>query len=154
MFLILEIKKEWQEIKQVAVGYENIIALTNDGKIFGFGYMIDYSDYYKDYHDYIQVNAYGHYYGGCYSMVLRSNGTVISPDFDEVSKWKNVVQIAVGWDVALGLRSDGKVEIASPYDTEIVEMVSCWSHIVNLECKFSQIIAISEDGKIYSVKIH
>lgn len=146
--------KEWQKVKQVAVGYENIIALTNDGKIFGFGHMIDYSDYYNDYQDYIQVDAYGHYYGGCYSMALRSNGTVISPDFDEVSKWKNVVQIAVGWDVALGLRRDGKVEIASPYDTEIVEMVSCWSHIFNIECKFSQIIAISEDGKIYSVKIH
>lgn len=140
--------KEWRNIKQIAVGYENIIALTYDGKILGSD-----ENCYKDYHDFIQVDAYGHYYGDCYSMALRSNGTVMSPNYNGVSVWHDIVQIACGWDVALGLRKDGCVEIIS-YDEEVIRMVSSWRRIVNIESKFSQIIAISEDGRIYSMYIH
>jgi len=139
--------KEWQDIKQVAVGYENIIALTNDGRVLGSD-----ESFYKNYNDFIQVDAYGHYYGDCYSMALRSNGRVMSPNFKEVSSWNDIVQIAVGWDVALGLRRDGKVEVTS-YGADVTEIVSSWHHIVNIECKFSQIIAISEDCKIYCIDI-
>lgn len=141
------IVKEWQGIKQVAVGYENIIALTNDGRVLGTD-----ESFYKDYHDFIQVDAYGHYYGDCYSMALRSNGRVMSPNFKEVSSWNDIVQIAVGWDVALGLRRDGRVDVTS-YDADVTEIISSWHHIVNLECKFSQIIAISEDCRIYCIDI-
>ena len=140
------IVKEWQCIKQVAVGYENIIALTNDGRVLGLD-----ESFYTDYNDFIQVDAYGHYYGDCYSMALRSNGRVMSPNFKEVSSWNDIVQIAVGWDVALGLRRDGKVEVTS-YGADVTEIVSSW-HLVNLECKFSHIIAISEDCRIYCIDI-
>lgn len=141
--------KEWQNIRQVAVGYENIVALTYNGKILGSD-----EGFYECYHDFIQVDAYGHYYGDCYSMALRSNGTVLSPNYEGVSAWHDIVQIACGWDVALGLRRDGKVEIASPFDNEIIKIVSSWKNIVNVECKFSQIIAISADSRIYSIYIH
>lgn len=140
--------KEWRNIKQVAVGYENIIALTYEGKILGTAV-----GFYEDYHDLIQVDAYGHYYGDCYSMALRRNGTVMSLNYEEVSIWRNIVQIACGWDVALGLRKDGKVGITT-CDTEITIMVSFWVNIINIECKFSQIIAISAEGRLYNVYIH
>lgn len=139
--------KEWRNIKQVAVGYENILALTNDGKILGSD-----ESFYKKYYDFIQIDAYGHYYGDCYSMALRSNGTAMSPNFEEVSAWHDIVQIAVGWDAAVGLRRDGGVNIVF-YD-DVVKEVSSWTNIVNIECKFSQIIAISREGRIYSIKIH
>ena len=145
--------KGWRNIKQVAVGYENIIALSNDGHVFGYGYCTDYSKYYGEYSDFIQVDAYGHYYGDTYSMALRSNGTVMSPNFEEVSAWHDIVQIAVGWDAAVGLRRDGGVNIVF-YDDDVVKEVSSWTNIVNIECKFSQIIAISREGRIYSIKIH
>lgn len=140
--------KEWHNIKQVAVGYENIIALTYDGKILGSG-----ERFYENYHDFIQVDAYGHYYGDCYSMALRSNGTVLSPNYKDVSTWHDIVQIACGWDVALGLRKDGRVECIS-YDAEVTKTVTSWKRIVNIESKFSQIIAISEDGRIYNIYNH
>lgn len=127
------------------MGYEIIIALTNDGKILGTD-----ESFYKGYHDFIQVDAYGHYYGDCYSMALRRNGTEMSPNFKEASAWNDIVQIAVGWDVSLGLRRDGKVEITT-YDADVTEIVSSWNNIVNLECKFSQIIAISEDCKFIAL---
>ena len=145
--------KEWRNIKQVAVGYENIIALSNDGHVFGYGYCSDYSKYYGDYSDFIQVDAYGHYYGDTYSMALRRNGTVMSQNFEEVSAWHDIVQIAVGWDAAVGLRRDGGVNIVF-YDYDVVKEVSSWTNIVNVECKFSQIIAISREGRVYSIKIH
>ena len=140
--------QEWQNIKQVAVGYENIIALTYDGKILGSD-----EGFYENHHDFVQVDAYGHYYGDCYSMALRSNGTVLSPNYEGVSAWYDIVQIACGWDVALGLRKDGCVNCLS-YDAEVTDIVTSWRHIVNIESKFSQIIAISEEGKIYSLYIH
>lgn len=140
--------QEWKNVKQVAVGYENIIALTYDGKILGTD-----KGFYENYHDFVQVDAYGHYYGDCYSMALRSNGTVLSPNYEGVSAWHDIVQIACGWDVALGLRKDGCVVCLS-YDTEVTNMVASWKHIVNIECKFSQIIAISEEGRIYCLYIH
>ena len=127
---------EWRNIKQVAVGYENIIALSNDGHVFGYGYCTDYSKYYGEYSDFIQVDAYGHYYGDTYSMALRRNGTVMSQNFEEVSAWHDIVQIAVGWDAAVGLRRDGGVNIVF-YDYDVVKEVSSWTNIVNVECKFS-----------------
>ena len=139
---------DWRNVKQVAVGFGIIIALTEDGKILGWR-----EDFYKDYQDFIQVDAYEHYYGDCYSMALRSNGTVMSPNFEEVSAWHDIVQIAVGWDAAVGLRRDGGVNIVF-YDDDVVKEVSSWTNIVNIECKFSQIIAISSEGRIYSIKIH
>lgn len=145
--------KKWRNIKQVAVGYENIIALSNDGHVLGHGYCTDYSKYYGDYGDFIQVDAYGHYYGDTYSMALRKNGMVMSDSFEEVSAWHDIVQIAVGWDAAVGLRRDGGVNIVF-YDDDVVKEVSSWTNIVNIECKFSQIIAISREGRIYSIKIH
>ena len=132
----------------MAVGFENIIALTNCGRVLGSG-----EGFYGDFHDFIQVDAYGHYYGDCYSMALRRNGTVMSPNFKEVSSWHDIVQIAVGWDVALGLRRDGRVEIIS-CDADVTKTVTSWHQIVNIECKFSQIIAISEDCRIHSLYIH
>lgn len=140
--------KGWRNIKQVAVGYGNIIALTIDGKVLGSDEV-----FYKDYQDFIQVDAYGHYYGDCYSMALRRNGTVMSPNFEEISAWHDIVQIAVGWDAAVGLRRDGGVNIVF-YDEDVVKEVSSWTNIVNIECKFSQIIAISSEGRIYNIRIH
>lgn len=140
--------KEWRNIKQVAVGFENIIALNNNGCILGTD-----EKFYNQYSDFIQVDAYGHYYGDCYSMALRSNGTVMSPNYEGVSAWRDIVQIACGWDTALGLRKDGCLEVISD-NAEVIKRVSSWKHIVNVECKFSQIIAISEEGRIYSMYIH
>ena len=102
---------DWHHIKQVAVGFSNIMGLTTDGHVLyhsedGF----TNSHFYDDFSDVVQVDCYSHYFGTDSSMILHSDGTVTSDTFEGVDSWRNIIQISVGADVAIGLKSNGTIE--------------------------------------------
>lgn len=140
----------WKNIKQVAVGFYNIMALTEYGRV--LYHSVDTFDdvhIYDKYSDIIQIDAYSHYYGDTYSIVLHKNGTVNTDVPNEVtSSWTNIVQVAVGADIIIGLRSDGIVEIVAK--DRIKKIVSLWRNVVAVECNFFEVVGILKDGSIVS----
>ncbi len=142
--------RNWYNITQVAVGFDNIMGLTEDGHVL-YHSVDGHSDihYYDGYNDVIQVDCYSHYYGPCYSAVLHRDGTVSSDSFEEVDKWRDIIQISVGADIIVGLKTDGTIEMID-YRDQRYEAKN-WTNISSIECKFFGVIAITRDGKIKSL---
>jgi len=144
------IVKEWQHMKQIAAGFANIMGLTEDGKVL---YHSDdgYTDshFYDRYSDIVQIDCYSHYYGTDSSMVLHKNGTVSSDTFKGVETWRNIVQISVGADVAIGLKADGTIEMVDKRGTRYE--AKNWKNLVSIECKFFGVVGITKDGHIISI---
>lgn len=101
--------QDWSNIKQVAAGFENVMGLTNEGRV--LYYRSHYSDFYNRYLDIVQVDCYNHYYGSVSSMVLHRDGTVSSDTFEGVGSWRDIAHISVGADIAIGLKRDGTIEM-------------------------------------------
>lgn len=144
------IVKNWRNIKQVAVGYANIMGLTSTGRVI-YHSVDGYTDprFYDHFDNVVQIDCYSHYYGTDSSMVLLSDGTVASDTFKEVDDWKDIIQISVGADIAIGLKKDGTLEVADDRNTRME--VKQWKDIVAIECKFFGVIGITKHGEILSL---
>lgn len=144
------IVKDWHDIKQLAVGYSNIMGLTKDGHVL-YHSEDGHTDrhFYDGVNDAIQIDCYSHYYGTDSSMVLRSDGSVVSDTFEDVETWKDIVQISVGADIAVGLRKDGRLEVADYRGSRL--RIKEWQHIVSIECKFFGVIGITKSGEVLSL---
>jgi len=144
------IVRDWHHIKQVAVGFSNIMGLTTDGHVLyhsedGF----TNSHFYDDFSDVVQVDCYSHYFGTDSSMILHSDGTVTSDTFEGVDSWRNIIQISVGADVAIGLKSNGTIEMVDNRNTR--NEVKNWKNLACVVCKFFGVVGITKDGEILSL---
>jgi hypothetical protein len=142
--------KDWQEIKQVAVGFSNIMGLTKSGKVL-YHSVDGYTNthFYNNCTDVVQVDCYSHYYGTDSSAVLHGDGSVSSDTFDGVEKWKDIIQISVGADIIVGLKNDGTIEMIDERNERYA--AKDWKNIASIECKFFSVVCITKDGKILSI---
>ena len=144
------IVQDWHNIKQIAVGYANIMGLTCDGRVLYHsedGYTNPH--FYDSFSDIVQVDCYSHYYGTESSMVLHRDGTVSSDTFDGVESWRDVVQISVGADIGIGLKSDGTLEMVDNRRTR--HEVKDWNNLAGIVCKFFGVIGITKEGEVLSL---
>lgn len=142
--------RNWYNIKQVAVGFDNIMGLTEDGRVLYHcaGGLPD-THYYDRFYDVIQIDCYSHYYGRCYSAVLHRNGRVSSDSFEEVSEWRDIEHISVGADIIVGLKSDGTIEMID-YREQRYEAKK-WTNLKSIECKFFGVVGVTSNGEIKSL---
>lgn len=145
-----KIVRNWKDIKQVAVGFANIMGLTTSGKVLYHSEDGFTNPHFYDHLDnVVQIDCYSHYYGTDSSLVLMSDGTVASDTFEGVDRWKDIVQISVGADIAIGLKKDGTLEIVDYRDTRTE--VKQWKDIVSVECKYFGVVGITKGGEILSL---
>ncbi len=145
-----KVVKYWQRIKQVAVGFSNIIGLTETGKV--LYHSVDgctNTHFYDNCSDVVQVDCYSHYYGTDSSAVLHSDGTVSSDTFEGVDKWKDIIQISVGADIIIGLKADGTIEMIDERNERYA--AKDWDNLASIECKFFNVVGITRDGEILSL---
>lgn len=145
-----KIVKRWLNVKQLAVGFYNVIALTNDGKVL-YHSEDPYTNthFYNNFSNVVQVDCYSHYYGAGYSAVLHSDGTVSSDSFEGVNMWKDIIQISVGADIIIGLKRDGTIEMIDNRRTRY--KAKEWKNISCIECKFFGVVGITNQGEILSI---
>lgn len=145
-----QIVQNWHLIRQVAVGYANIIGLTIDGRVL-YHSEDGYTDchFYDKYKNVVQVDCYSHYYGTDSSAILLADGTVVSDTFEGVKEWKNIIHISVGADVIIGLKSDGTIEMIDNRNERY--QAKEWSNLEAVICKFFGVIGITKGGKILSI---
>ena len=93
--------------------------------------------------------VFSHYYGTDSSMVLHKDGTVSSDTFDSVESWEDIIQISVGADVAIGLKSDGTIEMVDDRGTRYD--AKKWKNLAYVECKYFGVVGITKKGKILSL---
>jgi len=145
----------WRNIKQMAVGYSNVMGLTEDGKVlYHRGCQGVDANFYDKCSNVVQLDCFSCYYGNEYSAVLHDDGTVTSDTFSEVKEWKDIIQIAVGDGVAVGLKSNGQVEVTEQYyDPRYPKYtdVRNWRNVVSVECKFRSVVGITKDEDILSL---
>lgn len=94
-----------------------------------------------------QIDAFSCYYGIPYTIGLRNDGSVVGVNLSsEISTWRNIVSVSVGNNgLAVGLKSDGTVNIMC-CDEDKTRIVRAWRNVQQVECKFSDIVAILDDG--------
>lgn len=145
-----KVVKAWRNIKQVAVGYANVMGLTEDGRVV-YHSVDGWTDchFYDQYSDVVQVDCYSHYYGSDSSAVLHRDGTVSSDTFEDVKAWRDIVQISVGADVVIGLKRDGTIEMSD--DRNLRYEAKAWTNLACVECKFFGVVGITRDGRILSL---
>ena len=144
------IVRDWHDIQQVAVGFYNVMGLTTYGRVF-YHSSDSFTDshFYDQFDDIVQIDCYSHYYGTDSSMALHRNGTVSSESFDNVDTWKDIIQISVGADIAIGLKKDGTIEMVDQRGTRYAAKE--WKDLVSIECKFFGVVGITRGGKILSL---
>ena len=139
-----DIVRNWHNIQQVAAGFYNVMGLTKDGRV-----LYTDTNFYDNYDDIVQIDCYSHYYGQTSSMVLHRNGTVSSDTFKGIETWKDIIQISVGADIAIGLKKDGTIEMADHRGTRFAARE--WKNLVYAECKFFGVVGITRNGEIMSL---
>lgn len=145
-----KIVKNWPLVKQIAVGYSNVIALTPIGTVLYHSEASSHSvRFYDKFSDIVQVDCFSAYYGNEYSAVLHANGTVSSSTFKGVKSWNNIIQIAVGDGVIIGLKNDGTIEMIGNYG-QLCEAKK-WQNIVSVECKYHNVVALTRNGEVLSI---
>lgn len=144
------IVRNWRNLKQVAVGFSNVMGLMNNGRVL-YHSVDGFTDshFYDKYSDIVQIDCYSHYYGEDFSMVLHKNGTVSTDSFKGTDSWKNIVQISVGADIAIGLKNDGTIEMVDNRGTRLE--AKKWNNLVCIECKFFGVVGITNEGQILSI---
>ena len=139
-----DIVRNWHNIQQVAAGFYNVMGLTKDGHV-----LYTDTNFYDKYDDIVQIDCYSHYYGQTSSMVLHRNGTVSSDTFEGLEIWKDIIQISVGADIAIGLKKDGTIEMVDQRGTRYAAKE--WKNLVCIECKFFGVVGITREGEILSL---
>lgn len=141
---------EWFFIKQVAMGYYNVMGLKDDGTVLYHSENPNTNTHYYDHcRNVIQIDCTSVYYGNDYSAVLHADGTVTSDSFEGVKEWRDIIQIAVNeWFIA-GLKRDGTV-VAIEDGKDVSDQID-WTDVVNIECKFFLLVGITQDGHVKSM---
>ncbi len=145
-----EVVESWNGIKQVAVGYANIMGLTEEGRAL-YHSEDAYTDihFYDAYSDIVQIDCHSHYYGTDSSAVLHADGRVSSDTFEGVENWRDIIQISVGADIVIGLKRDGTIEMIDDRNSRYA--ATRWKNLACIECKFFSVIGITKEGQILHI---
>lgn len=139
--------RDWRNIKQVACGFDFVMGLQEDGSFISVGrYVGGYGIGAPNWTGVKQFDAFNCYYGRCYAIAILNDGRVVSDFSESVSRWRDVVKVAVGNGCAVGLRSDGRAYAIGSDD--FVRTVTSWNNIVDINCKFFQAVALLDDGSV------
>ena len=145
-----QLVKDWRNIRQVAAGFSNVMALTEDGRVLYHCMGANANQHFYDgFSDIVQIDCFSVFYGTESSMVLHEDGTVSSDTFEGVDKWRDIIQISVGDRLAIGLRRDGRIEMADKNRTRLE--AKKWTNLVYVECKYYWVVGITKDGRILSL---
>ena len=99
-------------------------------------------------------------WGDDWYAALKADGTVVTSDLsgsfspeesEEVSRWKDVVDIESNWHCLVALKSDGTVEEIGPDLSESSEewhSVNNWSGIISIHVSERNIIGLKSDGTV------
>lgn len=141
--------ESWEDIIQVACGFDFIAGLKSDGSLVSVG------RYYHcpNWRGIVQFDAFNCYYGQIYTIALLDDGCVVTDYTNEVSDWRDVIRVRVGNNgFAVGLKTDGTVYALG--DDEFVRQVQTWRNVVEIECKFDKAVALLSNGEIVTSGFH
>lgn len=106
-------------------------------------------------------------YSHNFTFGLKSDGTVLATNYtnrsshnsefdkklqclhEKVTKWDNITSIVCCNDALFGLKKDGTV-VVEGVNQEIKEAVSHWSNVKSLFASWIHVIALCEDGSVYT----
>ena len=150
--------ESWQNIKQLALTFEEPFALTRYGKF--FSKREDINDFFNDCgKEIVQIDTFGAYYTNHVVATLYIDGTVNACEIfednyriiEEVKNWKDVKKICCGnYGTVFGLTNSGKVLLPQdfPYKDRNGNDVKSLENILDIEAAFDHFIALNKKGNI------
>lgn len=88
------------------------------------------------------------------SMGIKDNGEVICTEsnlysFGRISDWRNIISISCFGNIAIGLKEDGTVNVATISNSSID--VSEWEDIVSVSAGYDYVVGLKADGTVVGV---
>jgi len=143
---------EWKGIQSVAAGWMSSMGLRQDGTVYKTGLKRHLRD--LAWTDVAQlVNGpfgYGaihrdHTVSLCFELQNEYEMAVMK---DMAASLGHVIDLAVGHQIAIGLKEDGKVVFAGMYDTPLASSATAWHDIVAVSAGYIHIAGLQKDGTV------
>lgn len=136
----------WTNLRQVVGGNcsngEFVVAIRNDGTVLEEGLMDQV--WYGTPKHVTDVSC-----SGWMLLCLQDDGTVCMTGMDatpDILAWRDMVQVCAGDTLALGLRADGTVAVASPL--EQYQEITQWHNVRRLSNYENNVFGVTEDGRV------
>ena len=150
---------QWKDIKALAGDCHYTVALKSDGTVSAVGNNEDGQCDVRSWRniaaittgfeeiEYERDNTSNVFF----TLALRNDGTVVSTKGiswrDEIQQWKDIVSVAVGHKIVVGLKADGTVVVTT--SDWIGELdVTNWKNIKRISCGFGHIVGLTGNGTV------
>ena len=133
----------------IAAGVEHVLAVTADGKVMSVG-----EDSYGEctgvrrWENIISVDCYGEVSVGlCSDGTVKVAGNLNKEEKRKVSKWKNVVDVAVGEKYVVALKRNCKV-VSQGHNGDGQCNVTGWEDIVDIDAGWRMTVGLTKKGEL------
>ncbi len=142
---------DWEDIISVSVGDTFVAGLRTDGTVITEGKLpFDITEW--QYVTMLETPSIG-------IFGLLTDGTIIaatdedmSPEqeavMDEVAGWQDIIYINSSYDGLVGVKSNGKIVIASFYDEEFLDEEEAWESIQTADISSYLIAGLKDNGEV------
>lgn len=92
--------------------------------------------------------------GSVHNAALRSDGTVVTSGHDTIGQrktngWINIVNVAAGKTVTVGVKADGSVVYAGSLNG--IDAISTWTNIAKVAAGNEHVVGVTKDGKVVAL---
>ena len=131
----------------ISEGWDNTVALLNDGTVVAAGNNKLGQCNVSDWRDIVAVSA-----GSCFTLGLKSDGTVVAVGYNKhgqcnVSGWRDIVAVSAGTDHSVGLKKNGTVVAVGNNENGRCN-VSSWRDIVAICAAAFHTVGLKKDGTV------
>lgn len=137
---------EWTDVRAVAASNGTTFALTNEGRVLVSGSFEN--RYLDNWRDIVSISVSSNHVVGVHSDgTLSSVGANDRGQQENLGKWMDTAQIAVGYGFTVGLREKGSVWVHG-CDEHNEHAAMSWTEVVAIGTGTEHILGIREDGTL------
>ena len=145
---------QWKDIKALVGDWNYTVALKSDGTVAAVGCNNDGECDVLSWRNVAAITTGTTMEDGKgknFTLALRNDGTVVATKGicyrDEIQQWKDIVSVAVGHKIVVGLKADGTVVVTT--SDWIGELdVTNWKNIKRISCGFGHIVGLTGNGTV------
>lgn len=138
---------KWEDVIAVEAGYACTMGLRADGTVVTISRRFN-DKICSDWTDIVAVSAGGHYVGLCADGTVVAGGLYNDYDEQNVSGWRNIVDVVAAGNTTIGLRADGTVVAVGSYEDPITDAARSWRDITAIVSDGDLLLCLRSDGTV------
>jgi alpha-tubulin suppressor-like RCC1 family protein len=144
--------RDWEDIISVSVGDTFVAGLKTDGTVVTEGRLLPFDVTQWHHVTMLETPSIG-------IFGLLTDGTIIAATdedmtpkqeavMEEVAGWQDIIYISSSYDGLVGVKSNGKIVIASFYDEEFLDEEEAWESIQTADISSYLIAGLKDNGEV------